>query len=155
MVFALFCLLSLSATSLMYLQNHQAVAAISDLVNPDIYKETPAPVMKDNSRLLESSLMSREKILSSRILPASAKNLSIQLTDWGSYSKTEVNVDLPSVAVGRRIWVLKDEYFEYNHYRLGKMKNTQVTTAFDAETGQIINTKVVGTPLERVGPPSK
>jgi hypothetical protein len=154
-MFALSCLLPLAIAGLIYTQNRQAVAALPDVVNPNIYKDTPAPVMGENSGLPESSLMSREKILSSRILPVSARNLSIGLTNWGNYAKTEANVELPAVSPGRQVWILRDEYFEYNHYRLGKMRNTQVTSAFDAETGQILNVKIVGTPLEKVGPPSK
>jgi hypothetical protein len=43
---------------------------------------------------------------------------------------------------------LKDEYAEYEHYRFGLMRNAQVTSVFDAETGESLGYQIVGTPLE-------
>ena len=100
-----------------------------------------------------SSLVDRTQILSVRTLPASAQNLSLQLTNWGSYAaSSNAGVNLPAISEARQVWVLKDQYTEYSHRRLGLMRNAQVTTVFDAETGQYLGMNVVGTPLEIVGP---
>ena len=131
-------------------QNRQVLAAIPDIENPNIQRETPPAALPDNSRLPQSNLIDRAQILSSRTLPDSAKNLSLQLTTWGSYATSrEVSVELPAISQARQVWVLKDEYAEYVHPRIGTMRNAQVTTIFDAETGSFLGSSTVGTPLDR------
>ena len=138
---------------LVCVQNRQAiaqpaiakVASTPDITNPNDYRGALPLRLPDNSQLPESDLISRAQILSSRDLPESAKHLSLELTTWGSHA-AEVG-DSPEIAEGRQIWVLKDEYAEYEHYRFGAMKNAQTTTVFDAETGELLSSNVVGIPL--------
>lgn len=157
MTFVAVSLLPLIISGTAYAQNCQANASAldsTDLVDPNFYQETPPPTKPDNHELPLSSLISREDILSSRVLPDSARNLSLQLTTYGDYASSEGGVS-PDIALGRQVWVLKDEYPAYEHYRFGKMENAQVTTAFDAETGEMLGTGFVGTPLEGfIGHPS-
>lgn len=131
------------------IQNRQALAAIPDFMNPNVIRETPPATLPDNSRLPQSSLIDQTRILSSRTLPTSAKNLSLQLTTWSSYATSQAaSVELPAISQARQVWILKDEYVEYAHPRIGTMRNAQVTTIFDAETGALLGSSTVGTPLD-------
>jgi hypothetical protein len=114
--------------------------------DPSRYVNNPAPAFPNNSSLSVSVLIPSERILSSRNLPTGARLISLNLMNWGEYSKQEGGGQFPLVADGRLVWVLKDEYPEYRHYRRGLFKNAKVTEVFDAQTGQLLNSKIVGFP---------
>lgn len=142
--------------SIISVQTRQVSAAVPDITNPNIVREAPPVALPDNSQVPQSRLMSRDAILSRRVLPTSARNVSLELTTMGRYfaSPEGGGGDLQAVSQGRQVWVLKDQYPEYEHLRLGLMRNAVVTSILDAETGQTIGNTVVGTPAGPVGLPN-
>lgn len=149
-------LLAIVMGSMICVQNRPAIASTPDIENPYIIRETPPPIFSGNSQLPQSSRISREQILSNRVSPDPAMNLSLELTTYGSYAASPKGggVDFPAVSPARQVWVVKEEYAEYEHLRLGLMRNAKITSVIDAETGESLGYQIVGTPLENVGHPS-
>jgi hypothetical protein len=135
-------------------QNQAAIAGVPDIQNPNIVREAPPVAFPDNSQLPQSRLMSRDEILSRRVLPTSARNVSLELTTMGRYfaSPEGGGGDLQAVSPGRQVWVLKDQYPEYQHLRLGLVRDAVVIDIIDAETGETIGMSIVGTSEGPVGP---
>jgi hypothetical protein len=142
---------------LICVENQAAIAAPPDIENPNIMRAAPPVALPDNSQTPQARLMNRDAILSRRVLPASARNVSLELTTMGRYlaSPEGGGGDLQAVSQGRQVWVLKDQYAEYEHIRLGLLRDAVVTNIIDAETGNAIGTSISsGTPIGPVGLPN-
>lgn len=152
-LFSSACSVSVVIGSLFFVQNRQAIATTPATKNPDTAKEFLPVVFPDNSQSPPSQFVSREQILSTRVLPDTAKNLSLQLMPWGRYAtSSEIGIESPDISQARQVWVLVDQYAEYYHPRLGLMQDAKTTSVFDAETGEFISSNIVGVPTEIVGP---
>ena len=146
-VFGSVSFLFIIAGIIISVQNRQAIAAaVPDIQNPDIVRAAPPVALPDNSQVPQSRLMNRDAILSRRVLPDSARNMSLELTTFGRYlaSPEGGGGDLQAVSQGRQVWVLKDQYSEYEHLRLGTLRDVVVTSIIDAETGNVIGTVTAG-----------
>lgn len=149
-------LLFVAIGSIISIQTRQVIAAIPDIQNPNIVRAAPPVALPDNSQVPQASLMNRDAIFSRRVLPDSARNVSLELTTFGRYlaSPEGGGGDLQAVSQGRQVWVLKDRYAEYEHIRLGSMQDAEVTSIIDAETGNTIGTSISGRSIGPVGPNS-
>ncbi|MBW4576907.1 MAG: hypothetical protein KME08_16660 [Aphanothece sp. CMT-3BRIN-NPC111] len=114
--------------------------------NPIQYIENPAPELLGNQPLPESQLISRETILSQTKIPSRGKLISLNLKMWQQHLSEQGDMKgaSPLVAGDRQVWELKIFYPEYQHFRLGLVKNATTTQAFDAETGKLLHQKTEG-----------
>lgn len=115
-------------------------------VDPNRYVENPAPVFTDNSHLPEVALLGKEKIQAALEIPAGAKLQGLDRMTWGAYAAAQGNGTAHNIAPGRQVWVMKATFPTYEHPRLGQVDNAEVTLVYDAETGQLLNKKIVGIP---------
>ncbi len=122
--------------------------------NPIQYIENPAPELLDNQALPESQIISKETILSQTKIPSGGKVVSLNLKTWQQHlsEQGDTKGTSPLVADGRQVWELKIFYPEYQHFRLGLVKNATTTQAFDAETGKLIHQRTSGSFF---GPPAQ
>lgn len=114
-------------------------------VDPKAYVENPAPVFPDNVPLASSRIIPKEKILETIKVPPEGQ-VSVELTAWGAYERAEKSGTSHLVGPDRQVWVLKAKMPEFNDFRLGLIRDAEVTFVFDAETGQLLNQKIVGIP---------
>ncbi|KWW97339.1 hypothetical protein TR75_09305 [Hydrogenibacillus schlegelii] len=114
-------------------------------VDPKADVENPAPVFPDNAPLASSGIIPKEKIIETIKGPPEGQ-VSAELTTWRAYERAEKTGTSHFVGPDRQVWVLKAKMPEFNDFRLGLIRDAEVTFVFDAETGQLLNQKIVGFP---------
>jgi hypothetical protein len=85
-------------------------------------------------------------MLSNLGVPDDATNMTLTLGVWNIYATSpDGGVDSSTVLSIRHVWVLKQQYDELMHIRFGLMQNVEVTSSFDAETGESLGLSTSGT----------
>jgi hypothetical protein len=101
------------------------------------YNETPAPVVLANSP--SAILLTREVIDAKVVLDQGSRSMFTKLIPWSEFVSTYSSGTAdPQIHGSRKVWAVQIHYPEGYETKRGLMTNAFVTTAYDAETGQVL-----------------
>jgi hypothetical protein len=101
------------------------------------YNETPAPVVSANSP--SAVLLAKEAIDAKVLLDQGGRRVFTKLVPWSEFVSTYSSGTAdPQIQGSRKVWAVQLHYPDGYQTKRGLMSNAVVTTAYDAETGQVL-----------------
>lgn len=135
------CVVSLSITVAFAAKNN----AISHPFSSDKYNENPTPIYTRNDTRDVKSFVSEGKCIESIAKTKTSHIKSKELKTWGQHVKDDeeeaTNYQIDS---NRMVRVIKTEFPDGLDTKAGFYKNAVLTSVFDAETGNLIESHITG-----------
>ncbi|WP_009633484.1 hypothetical protein [Synechocystis sp. PCC 7509] len=110
-----------------------------------LYNENPAPTLGTNRGRSINRFITKDKAIG--VIPKKAKLISAKLAPWSKYQTENFSgAILHDVSTERMVWVVKLFFPEGIDTEGGFFGEATLTTAYDAETGNIISQDVSSPP---------
>lgn len=126
------------------------------------YVEEPQPVYIDNASKQQKDFVSDDKLLKKIAKTSSSRIKSSELKTWEKHlsdnkgsgkGNGKGTVILSEISPNRMVKVIKTEYPDGLETKAGFYANAVLTSVFDAETGNLLESTVTGDYKEETAPP--